>query len=421
VTQNTWPPADDDPARSSYARTSFFNETGRKVAVAVSGGSDSLAALHLIAVAGAQRKWQVCGVTVDHRLRPEAAEEAQFAAAVCAGLGLQHQVLVWDHGPVEGNLQNLARRARYGLMAEWAKANGITHVVLGHTADDQAETFLMGLGREAGLDGLSGMRDHWDMDGVQFIRPFLTYSRDALRTYLLDYGAVWVDDPSNENDKFMRVKARRALKALRPLGITVEKLSEVVAHLSSVRALMDQIGQQAFDSMGQEIAGSIVLQRDEFLRLSPEVNRRLLISALRWVSGAEYAPRQQALERVQEALREGKDATLSGCRIKSSETDIRITREPKTVAGLVCATDQLWDGRWRFQGPHEPGLTIRPLGTEGLRQCKDWRATGAFKDALIVTPAIWRDETLIAAPLAGFSEGWTATVAAGFGLFTLSH
>ncbi|MGV8951126.1 MAG: tRNA lysidine(34) synthetase TilS, partial [Cypionkella sp.] len=194
----------------------------QRLAVAVSGGSDSLALLHLAHQAAGQLGWDLQAVTVDHGLRDEAAQEAAQVGAICAGLGVPHQVLRWDHGEISGNLQDQARRARYALMTDWARAQGIARVWIGHTADDQAETFLMGLSRAAGLDGLSGMRPDWVEAGVRFERPLLGVSRANLRAYLTRRGVVWLEDPSNQNDRFARVRARRALTMLQPLGITVE-------------------------------------------------------------------------------------------------------------------------------------------------------------------------------------------------------
>ncbi|MGB7261684.1 MAG: tRNA lysidine(34) synthetase TilS, partial [Albidovulum sp.] len=148
----------DDAFLLHVAEHAFRSETPDVIAVAVSGGSDSMALLSLFARIQARRGGQLRAVTVDHRLRPEAADEAQAVAAFCQKINVQHDILVWDHGEITGNLQDQARRARYGLIGEWAQRSGIGHIVLGHTADDQAETFLMGLAREAGIDGLSGMR-----------------------------------------------------------------------------------------------------------------------------------------------------------------------------------------------------------------------------------------------------------------------
>ncbi len=380
-----------------------------------------MAALHLIARAAVLRGWVVHAVTVDHRLRPEAADEARFVAGVCAGLGVSHQTLIWDHGEVTGNMMDMARRARYRLIGEWARGLGIEYVVLGHTANDQAETFLMELARAAGVDGLSGMRAGWREEGVFFTRPFLNTTREALRVFLRSENCVWIEDPTNDDDSFARIKARRALVALQPLGITVETLARVADNLDMARSVVRAATIKAAAKIVEERAGGLSLDRTAFGGLQMEVQRQLLIACFGWVSTASYPPRGKAVEHVQMGIMLGKDATLSGCRIRVSDTQVQITREPKAVAFVVSPPDQLWDSRWRVDGPSEPGLEVRALGLAGLRGCKDWRDTGISRDALIVSPAIWRGDVLIAAPLAGLANGWTAQIDAGFGSFIISH
>jgi tRNA(Ile)-lysidine synthase len=399
----------------------WIGEPPSSLGLAVSGGSDSMAMLHLMARAAVHSGWALQAVTVDHCLRPEAAAEADFVGQVCLELGVPHQVLKWDHGMIEGNLMHAARQARYGLMAEWAKSKAIGHILLAHTADDQAETFLMGLSRAAGLDGLSGMRTEWMEGGVKFRRPFLRQTRAELRDFLTRHGLTWIDDPSNDNDRFTRVKARRALKALRPLGITVDRLATVVHHLSMAQGVVERAVADVARKVVREVAGGLILDRKAFRFLDPEVERRLLISAIMWVSCAPYAPRESSIFRLGHAIRAGRDATLWGARFRTGETEIRIVRELRAVSGVQSRTNQLWDNRWRVEGPHEVGLVVGALGAEGLRVCKNWRSTGISRDALLVSPGIWQGETLVSAPLAGFANGWTAEIPASFSRFIVSH
>ena len=392
-----------------------------QIAVAVSGGSDSIAALHLMTRAAMTRGWMVHAVTVDHRLRPEAADEASFVAGVCIGLGISHQTLIWDHDGVTGNLMDKARRARYRLIAEWARGRGIEYVVLGHTANDQAETFLMELARAAGLDGLSGMRVGWREGATFFTRPFLNTTREALRSFLRGQGCAWIEDPTNDDESFARIKARRALVALQPLGISVETLSRVADNLDMARSVVRAVTIKAAEKVIDEQAGGLRVDRVAFSALQMEIQRQVLIASLMWVSGAEYPPRGKALDHVEWQIMQGKDATLSGCRIRVTDTEVHIMREPRAVAGVICPPDHLWDNRWRVEGPAKPGLEVRALGAVGLRACKDWRATGISRDALLVSPAVWRGDVLVAAPLAGFANGWTARIDAGFASFIISH
>lgn len=414
-------PVADDNALLETAYQALAPHQPERIAVAVSGGSDSMASLHLLWRLAQQHGWHLRAVTVDHALRPEAAHEAQAVADVCRRLGVPHDTLVWDHGAIAGNLMDAARRARYAMMADWAAAHSVAQIVLGHTADDQAETFLMGLARGAGLDGLTGMRRFWDQGGIRFLRPFLHIQRNDLRAYLSRQGLTWTDDPSNANDRFDRVKARKALKTLKPLGVTAARMAGTMQNLQLAQAALQQAVAHAAAQVCTETAGELVFDRDEWHRVTPEIQRRLLIAGFLWVSGAEYAPRSNAIARVLTTIADGREATLGGCRLRQGATGFRIMREAKAVEGVRCATNALWDGRWRVEGPHVEGHELRALGASGLQHCKAWRQTKLPRETLVTTPAIWYGETLISAPVAGFSTDWTARIVAGFKLFVLSH
>lgn len=391
------------------------------LAIAVSGGSDSLAMLHLFATDAARMGGSLKVVTVDHGLRPESAVEAAQVGQICAGLGLSHRVLSWDHGAILGNLQDQARRARYRLIADWARAEGISHVMIGHTADDQAETFLMGLSRAAGLDGLTGMRRQWDEAGVTFLRPLLGATRANLREYLTRRGVGWMDDPSNDNVRFARVKARRALQALEPLGITVDRLNETIQHLAQAQDGLRGATSDAWRRLGQEQAGALHIGLREFKQLAEDVQRRILLAAILWFSNDDYAPRGRKMFTLADAIAGGRDATLNGCRFRIKDQTLSIYREPCSVKFLECPTTEIWDKRWQMIGPHAKGLTIRALGSEGLVMCKGWRETKIPRDALLVSPAIWQKDALIAAPLAGFPQGWQAKLRVSLNESVLSH
>ena len=381
------------------------------VGVALSGGGDSVALLHACLLAGVQ----VEAVTVDHRLRAGSTAEAMAVAADCAALGVTHQVLVWDHGPVAGNLMDQARRARMALIGGWARRRGIGVVALGHTRDDQAETLLMGLARAAGIDGLAGMRRDWVNDGVRFVRPLLDVGRAELRAFLRDRGVGWIDDPTNDDERFSRVKARRALAALGPLGISGEGLAAVAGHLAQAREALDHQVREAAQGV-REAAGALVLDRAGLAALPVAVRRRLVVAGLMWVSGAVYPPRADAVARLEVAILAGRDATLWGCRLKGPI----LLREAKAVGGPV-GLGQVWDGRWVLDGPDAPGAEVRALGAVGLRLCPDWRGLGIKREVLAVTPALWAGDNLLSAPVAGVENGWNARIAAPFHLFGLSH
>ncbi|WP_149141062.1 tRNA lysidine(34) synthetase TilS [Gemmobacter caeruleus] len=386
--------------------------------VAVSGGGDSVALLHLLHRLPPRAGLALHVVTVDHGLRPESAAEAAGVAAFCAGLGLPHVTLQW-HGPAPtGNLMDQARRARATLIADWARARGLYDVALGHTADDDAESFLMNLGRAAGLEGLSGMRPQWQDQGIRWHRPLLGVTRAELRAWLRRQGIGWIDDPGNDNDRFTRVKARRALAALAPLGITVDRLADSIAHLAAARGVVQAATHRAADCL-TESAGALSVARADWVALPAELRRRLLVAMTLWMGGGGYPPRAAQVARLDLALDQGRDATLAGLRFRPRAGRIAITREARAAMGPV-APGGIWDHRWQVTGPFAPGQTIAALGASGLAQCADWRAHGP-REALIVTPAVWQGARLIAAPLARPDPLWQAQLRPDFGMFILAH
>ena len=390
------------------ALTAFSPDAPSRVGVAVSGGSDSMAALHLIA-----QVVPVEAVTIDHGLRAEAAAEARFVAEACARLSVPHSVIRWQRTETAGNLMDQARRARLRLIGDWARARGLSHVVLGHTADDQAETFLMRLARAAGLEGLSGMRRNWAENGVNWTRPFLDVPRATLRDWLRGRNIGWIDDPTNDNEDYDRVKARKALRALAPLGLSAERICDVVAHLGDAETAVQDCLRRAVTTLAREDRGDVVISADAFkAELPAELQRRLIVQALKWVGGQDYAPRADAVAGLLSGVSDGRGGTLAGCRILVTEAEIRITREWQAVAALRAPVGTPWD-RWLLNGPAAAGQEVAALGETGLPMCPQWRETGMPRASLLASPAVWQGEKLVAAPLAGLENGWKARIVRG--------
>ncbi|MHC0053340.1 tRNA lysidine(34) synthetase TilS [Actibacterium sp. D379-3] len=384
-----------------------------RLGVAVSGGGDSLALLHLVRDWAAGAGVPVAAVTVDHGLRPDAAQEAAFVAGTCARLGVPHDILKWSDWKGQGNLQDQARRARYALMTDWARARGIDAVALGHTADDQAETFVMRLARGSGVDGLSGMAGDHHAHGVRWLRPLLGQRRGVLRSYLTGIGQRWIDDPSNEDPAYDRVRARRALAVLDGLGITADGLADTCMRLSLAREALERLARDVAQAAAATDRGDVVLQCGALLNAPRETQLRLVAHALCWVASAEYRPRLGALTENYAQVLAGASRSLHGCLMIPSHGQIRITREYSAVRDTTCAPDVLWDRRWRLSGPPDKGLELRALGQAGLRVCPAWRGTGLPRASLLATPAVWRGDELVAAPLAGLANGWRAELAQG--------
>ena len=279
-----------------------------RIGVAVSGGPDSLA---LLLLAAAARPGQVEAATIDHGLRPESRGEAEMVAAVCDSLGVPHAILTarWSE-ILETAIQERARKERYLLLGYWAEEHGIDAIVTAHHAEDQAETVLMRLARGAGVRGLAGIRPRSISPGahVRLIRPLLGWRRSQLERVCGDAGVTPVADPSNQDERFERVRVRRSLSGLDWLDSGAVALS--AANLADADAALDWAMKEEWTRSVQEKRGSIVYRASE---VPVEIVRRLVARAIRRLATeGDREPRGPELTRLVTALSNGETATLRG-------------------------------------------------------------------------------------------------------------
>jgi tRNA(Ile)-lysidine synthase len=301
-------------------------------ALAVSGGGDSVALMHLAADWLRARKRPLDRgfvLTVDHGLRSGSAKEAAATADWAENIGFSAHTLRWRGQRPRSNVEDGARNARYGLIGDWCRANGVAAVLVAHTRDDQAETFLLRLGRGSGVDGLSAMRSRAPYplpgyDRIELVRPLLDIARDELRADLAARGASFIEDPMNEDPRFARVRIRQALPALDAAGLTTVRIAQAAGHLARAREALDA-DTERFLSKHAHFTPESAYFDGSALRAEPrEIGLRALSAILLRVSGKAYRPRFERLEHLYGALRSSKAAsTLSGCRIGPAPKDFR--------------------------------------------------------------------------------------------------
>ena len=307
-----------------------------------------------------------------------------------------------------------------------AKRLGLDAIALGHTADDQAETFVMRLARQAGVDGLSGMQKRIEHRGMTFIRPMLGARREDLRALLAERGIGWINDPSNEDTRFDRVRIRKTLALLADLGIDAGTLSAVAGNLSTAKDALDHQMRVAARALVSLQAGSVAIDFNGYLALPFDLQRRLVQHALAWVSGSYYVPRGQALAGIIDRISHAPAATLQGCEMRRVGNKIWIFRELRPAQNSRSGIGELWDNRYRILAPSEfegrtSGLAVAAVGPEGLAQCPDWRDMALPRRVLLSSPAVWDGARLIAAPLAGLAQNWQAVLERGEDTFFAAH
>lgn len=289
----------------------------RRLALAVSGGADSMA---MLALAHAAFSGQVLAATVDHRLRAESADEAAMVARWCAARGLPHATLTVAEPRAPGdNLHDWARGQRYRLLQDWAIEAGAHLLATAHHADDQAETFLMRAARGSGMAGLAGIRAMQRLgEGLQLIRPLLGWRRRELRALAEGAGLPFVDDPSNADGRFDRTQFRALLSETPLLGAT--QLAQSAGHLAEAESALAEMAAWLRAERQRVPTGIADLDTQVWLDLAGlprELKRRLARTAIRDVRQARGITRPifsdaTNIEPLLAALDAGKAATQAG-------------------------------------------------------------------------------------------------------------
>lgn len=303
------------------------------LAVAVSGGADSLA-LMLLADGWARLRGGVAiGLTVDHGLRPESATEARQVGDWLAARGIPHHILAWQGEKPRTGLQAAARQARYRLLEEFCAGAGILHLLLAHHAGDQAETLALRLAAGSGPTGLAGMASIVERPFCRLLRPLLTVSGGALRDHLREAGQAWIEDPSNRDSRFARVRVRQVLMAepARQAALLADAGRHGLARRAQDRAVAGLLARAVLDFPADR---EMLLDRACLRLAEPALGRQALVHCLMHVGGQPYSPRQERLDRLWHKLRAGpldRPATLGGCLLRPArrggQDGIRLMRE----------------------------------------------------------------------------------------------
>ena len=294
---------------------------GGKLGLAVSGGPDSLALL-LLAEAAIPGQFEVA--TVDHGLRPEAAEECAMVARVCAERGVACEVL--QANVAHGNLQAAAREARYAELAALARERGLSAIATAHHSDDQAETLLMRLNRGSGVAGLAGVRARGKVPNsdVPLIRPLLEFRRSELGEVVARAGLFATDDPSNGDERFDRVRLRRALA--RSDWLDPRWVAASASHLADADEALEWAAQREWDEH------VTVVERG--VRYRCRAPRAVALKVVeRAIHGLGGRARGQDLARLLDRLECGEAGNVGGILASADGDEWVFRREPPRRTG----------------------------------------------------------------------------------------
>jgi tRNA(Ile)-lysidine synthase len=392
-------------------------ETRPLIAVAVSGGPDSMA-LMLLADRWARRQGGLAwGLTVDHGLRLESADEARIVASWLAAHAIPHRILRWD-GPKPGSgIQEAAREARYRLLAGWCRKQGCLHLFTAHHLQDQIETHLIRRRAGSGVEGLAGMSAVRDLEGCRLVRPLLAVCRDRMGALLDAEGQKFLHDPSNLNPVFERARLR--LDLVEETSLVPKKAAEVRAYARERTARGQALDRLIARAVWLHPAGFGVLDPAVLAAADRETGTRLLSRVVLCLGGLRYPARTARLTRLlMTLLREpGRACTLGGCRFVPWRGRLLVLRElaaaEKPIA-LEPGADLRWDRRFAVSLSLEAagGFMLGYLwqyGRQYGRQYEDARRESGFGRMLpplvhSVMPAFWDAEGVACVPYLGYAR-----------------
>ncbi|MFN3502276.1 MAG: tRNA lysidine(34) synthetase TilS [Allorhizobium sp.] len=349
-----------------------------RLLVAVSGGSDSLGLLLSLkrAIDGHTypHRHSLSAATIDHGLRPEAADEAEQIAILCGELGISHRIERWTGEKPTTGLSAAAREARYRLLAHAADTYDADAIVTGHTLDDQIETVAMRAGRSAdAVLGLSGMAPATLYAGrLWILRPFLRTRRATIRSCLQAAGRTWIDDPSNDDSRYERVRTRRAVPTV-DLAV-IDASARQRTSLSAQAA--DWLKGHATAGPGMLVTVSLPASTEK------AVSDHALGALVAVLGGRLHRPGANSLARLSLKLDEGSDfrLTLSGTLVLRRRDRLYLVRERRGLLplSLLPAAIGVWDGRYTILNSSDDEVTI----TGGPASTIDRALPGSIRSAL---------------------------------------
>jgi len=373
------------------------------IVVALSGGGDSVALLRLLAAhLGAEK---LHALVVDHALRDGSADDALRAQAFATALGVRADVLTIQRANGVKRGQAAARRARYAILSDRARALGAKVIAVAHSADDQIETLLMRAAAGSSWRGLAGMAAFapapvWpEGRGVWLARPLLAQRRAALRAYLRAQGVAWIEDPANDNPAFERVRVRARAAMREQGGANMMLLPQLAGHIRRRADALDREASALIAGAARFDGPTIAVDQAAWLAAPGHVRRRVLSVLITAAAGAHHEP-GAGVNRIEQMLIDGvvPSGTLGGALVTRGPDAFCISRDPGALRGradglpplaplaLKSGQPTVWDGRLELVVT-EPGwfVVATPEGAQ-LRRDGEHMSLSSLQDG---NTAVW--------------------------------
>ncbi|MBU6339653.1 MAG: tRNA lysidine(34) synthetase TilS [Rickettsiales bacterium] len=311
----------------------------KSFAVAVSGGSDSLALTLLLKEFCATKKIKLVAITVDHKMRKSSSDEALVLSKILQKQKISHQILAIDDKKIPNkNIESNLRELRYGLLHSFCKKNKITHLFLGHIEGDIAENFLIRLFRGSGLDGLSSIAESSEVSDIKLIRPLLDFNKDELQTYLNNKKIKWFEDESNKDEKFLRNKIRKFFNQFEEKNLIQKRIKSAADEIAKMRDLLNEFMLREAKKILTFENGFLIIDYKKFTKIEEKIALKILAFILMEVGNKPYKPRLEKLKRFYDFIIQNenhKPRNFYGCMVKKFDKTRLIVYNEKNPAQKI--------------------------------------------------------------------------------------
>jgi tRNA(Ile)-lysidine synthase len=391
----------------------LFGKIPQKIAVAVSGGADSMYLTYLLNLWSQEEKVDLTALIVDHGLRSESSDEAKSVKEFLQSQGIKTEILKWVGDKPKSNIQSKARAARYHLLHDYCTNHNIKHLFVAHTLNDQAETVLMRIIRGSGIDGVSAIKPKTKFGNILLLRPLLTVDRAKIESHMKESGWPWINDPSNLNHKYMRVKVRFMLnsyasefgdqKIYKRLGLLAENSRRTKSYLDS----------QVKKIWGKKVKVdplNFLIIDNAVYNLHKEMKLRLFVRAFKYLNPNLLTPKLTSLTSMIHELESSTrlSKTLMGCQIikgtKQTVIFLELGKNQQPLK-LIPKKPNIWHNLTITTTTSD--LTAKKLGASGW---KDLKTLGFIKPtntpigAIHALLAVYKDDNLVAVPHLNFGN-----------------
>ena len=326
----------DPKITSLYKKFKFTiskNIRKKNFALAVSGGSDSLCRAYFSKIYSTEVRNKIHILIVNHRIRKESDKEALKVKNILEKKKIESRILNWKGKVPKSNVQRKARDIRYSLLADYCLKKNIKYLVTAHNGDDQIENFFIRLIRGSGLTGLSSMTvDAKYSNQLKIIRPFLNLKKLDLKYVTLNFFKTYIKDPSNKNEKFLRVRVRKYRKNMEKEGLDTKKIIKTVNNLVSANHALTFYKNKALYKHASFVSkNKCLINRQIFSEEASEIIFKSFSDILSLVSGKYYPPRSKKVLNLINRVKKNKftKSTLGGCIVQEKDNFILISKESR--------------------------------------------------------------------------------------------